>query len=61
MGLFSIKRKKPSKRKKKIEIKQRAEIRDKGDIVRNDTLHKAPTKIVLPTNGITFKVKIRKK
>ena len=56
---------KPKKRKRKIRIKQKAAIVRKDSIqrdsVRNDTLPKAPVKTVLPTNGITFKVKMRKK
>lgn len=31
------------------------------DTVKSDTIRKAPAKTVLPTNGITFKVKLRKK
>jgi hypothetical protein len=56
---------KPKKRKGKIRIKQKAAIVRKdsvrSDSVRNDTLPKAPAKTTLPTNGITFKVKMRKK
>lgn len=55
----------PRKRRGKIRIKQRALIQRKdsvsNDTLRRDTLRKAPTKTVLPTNGITFKVKLRKK
>ena len=57
--------KKTKKRKGKIRIKQKAAIVRKDSIqrdsIRNDTLPKAPAKTVLPTNGITFKVKVRKK
>ena len=52
--------KKTKKRKGKIRIKTGAKI-VKKDSVRNDTLPKAPAKTTLPTNGITFKVKVRKK
>ena len=52
------------KRKGKIKISSSARIVEKNDatrVTRRDTLKKAPVKTVLPTNGITFKVKIRKK
>jgi len=52
------------KRKGKIKFKQNAQLihkKDKTDVARKDTMPKAPVKTVLPTNGITFKVKIRKK
>lgn len=51
---------KPKKRKRKIRIKTGAKV-VKKDSVKNDTLPKAPSKTTLPTNGITFKVKMRKK
>ena len=51
---------KPKKRKRKIRVRTGAKV-VKKDSVRNDTLPKAPTKTTLPTNGITFKVKMRKK
>jgi hypothetical protein len=57
--------KKTKKRKGMIRVKQKVAIVRKDSIqrdsARNDTLPKAPTKTVLPTNGITFKVKMRKK
>ena len=57
--------KKTKKRKGKIRIRTGAKVVRKDSIqrdsVRNDTLPKAPAKTVLPTNGITFKVKMRKK
>ena len=59
-----LKRKKGKKRKGKVKLTQRARIVEKNDatmVSRRDTLKKAPVKNVLPTNGITFKVKIRKK
>ena len=52
------------KRKGKIKISSSSRIVEKNDatrVTRRDTLKKAPVKTVLPTNGITFKVKIRKK
>ena len=52
--------KKTKKRKGKIRVKTGAKV-VKKDSVRNDTLPKAPAKTILPTNGITFKVKMRKK
>ena len=65
---------KPKKRKRKIKksirIAQKFAIvrkdslqRDtvRKDTVKSDTIRKAPAKTVLPTNGITFKVKLRKK
>ena len=59
------KRTKARKRVKgKVKLTQRARIVEKNDatrVARRDTLKKAPVKNVLPTNGITFKVKIRKK
>ena len=51
---------KPKKRKRKIRIKTGAKV-VKKDSVKNDTLPKAPAKTTLPTNGVTFKVKMRKK
>lgn len=51
---------KPKKRKGKIKVSQNARVRKKSE-QRKDTIPKAPAKTVLPTNGITFKVKIRKK
>lgn len=57
-------RTKKRKRKGKVKISSSARIVEKNDatrVARRDTLKKAPVKTVLPTNGITFKVKIRKK
>ena len=51
---------KSKKRKRKIRVRTGAKVVRK-DSVKNDTLPKAPAKTVLPTNGITFKVKMRKK
>ena len=59
-----LKRNKGKKRKGKIKISSSARLVEKNDatrVARADTLKKAPVKTVLPTNGITFKVKIRKK
>ena len=59
-----LKRNKVKKRKGKIKISSSARLVEKNDatrVERADTLKKAPVKNVLPTNGITFKVKIRKK
>ena len=59
-----LKRNKVKKRNGKIKFKQTARLVEKNDatrVARADTLKKAPVKNVLPTNGITFKVKIRKK
>ena len=59
-----LKRNKGKKRKGKIKISSSARLVEKNDatrVARDDTLKKAPVKTVLPTNGITFKVKIRKK
>lgn len=58
------KKRKGSTRKGKITISQKAQIIQKNDKIKvqqPDTLRKAPTKTTLPTNGITFKVKVRKK
>ena len=63
-------KKKKRKIKKSVRIAQKFAIvrkdsvqRDtvRKDTVKSDTIRKAPTKTVLPTNGITFKVKLRKK
>ena len=63
-------KKKKRKIKKSIRIAQKFAIvrKDslqresvKKDTVKSDTIRKAPAKTVLPTNGITFKVKLRKK
>lgn len=59
----------PKKRKRrvkrKVKLNQSLSIVKKdsvqNDTLRRDTLKKAPTKTVLPTNGITFKVKLRKR
>lgn len=64
----------PKKRKRKVKrrirITQKASIvrkdslqRDtvRRDTVKSDTIRKAPTRTILPTNGVTFKIKIRKK
>ena len=51
---------KPKKRKRKIRIKTGAKV-VKKDSVKNDTLPQMPVKKVVPDNGATFKVKIRKK
>ena len=59
-----LKRNKGKKRRGKIKISSSARLVEKNDatrVARADTLKKAPVKNVLPTNGITFKVKIRKK
>lgn len=59
-----LKRNKGKKRKCKIKFKQTARLVEKNDstsVASRNTLKKAPVKNVLPTNGITFKVKIRKK
>ena len=59
-----LERNKGKKRKGKIKISSSARLVEKNDatrVARADTLKKAPVKNVLPTNGITFKVKIRKK
>ena len=51
--------------KRKVRISQKARIQKKdsvqNDTLKHDTLMKAPAKTVLPTNGITFKVKLHKK
>ena len=53
---------KPKKKKikRKVKIKTGAQIKKK-DSVRVDTLPQMPVKKVVPDNGATFKVKIRKK
>jgi hypothetical protein len=58
-------KKRKRKVKRKVRITQKARIQKKdsvsNDTLKRDTLRNAPTKTVLPTNGITFKVKLRKK
>lgn len=57
-------KKRKGSRRGKITITQKAQIIQKNDKIKvqqPDTLRKAPTKTTLPTNGITFKVKVRKK
>lgn len=59
-----LKRNNGKKRKGKIKFKQTSRLVEKNDdtsVASRNTLKKAPVKTVLPTNGITFKVKIRKK
>lgn len=59
-----VRRRRLKKRKGKIKVSQKARLVEKNDatrVARRDTLKKAPVKTALPTNGITFKVKIRKK
>lgn len=51
---------KPKKKKGKIRIKTGARMKRKSEQPK-DTLKKAPIKTTLPTNGITFKVKVKKK
>lgn len=57
----------PKKRKRrvkrKVKLKKSVAIRNRKDSTVIDTtgMRKAPTKTVLPTNGVTFKVKLRKK
>lgn len=51
---------KRNKRKGKIKIRKSVGLRKKSEQPK-DTLKKAPVKNTLPINGITFKVKIRKK
>jgi hypothetical protein len=51
---------KKRKVKRKVSVSTKAKFRKKSEQPK-DTLKKAPVKTVLPTNGITFKVKIRKK
>ena len=57
--------KKTKKRKGKIRVRTGAKVVRKDsvqrDSVRNDTLPQMPVKKVIPDNGATFKVKIRKK
>lgn len=57
--------KKTKKRKGKIRVRTGAKVVRKDSIqrdsARNDTLPQMPIKKVVPDNGATFKVKIRKK
>ena len=50
--------KQAKKAKAKIKVTQKAKVRKKSEQPK-DTLKKAPVKV--PSNGATFKVKIRKK
>ena len=47
-------------RKRKVKVSSQARVRKKND-VKNDTLPQIPIKRVIPDNGVTFKVKVRKK
>lgn len=46
--------------RRKVRVSTKAKVRKKSEQPK-DTIPKAPVKTTLPTNGITFKVKIRKK
>jgi hypothetical protein len=48
-----------AKKKRRVRIKQKAQVRKKGE--GRDSLKQMPTKRVLPDNGATLKVKLRKK
>jgi hypothetical protein len=62
MGKPKVRKQTSSKRKARGKIKFLRQIRlRKKDEMPKDTIPKAPVKTVLPTNGITFKVKMRKK
>jgi hypothetical protein len=62
MANFKKPRKSASKRKGKVVVHQKVEVRSKSkESGKNDTLPKAPVQTLLPTNGVTFKVKMRKK
>lgn len=55
---------KPKKRRGKIKFRQFAKIIEKNDatkVAKRDTIPQMPTKRVIPDNGATFKIKIRKK
>ena len=55
---------KPKKRRGKIKFRQSAKIIEKNDatkVAKRDTIPQMPTKRVIPDNGATFKIKIRKK
>jgi hypothetical protein len=51
---------KPKKRKGKIRVRTGAKV-VKKDSVRNDTLPQMPIKKIVPDNGATFKIKLRRK
>lgn len=57
--------KRPVRKRKctcKCHVRQSLEMRKKGQqIAKRDTLPQAPAQTLLPTNGVTFKVKMRKK
>jgi len=60
MATQKKKRSKPRKKKGSVIVSQKAKIVKKGaQTAKKDTLPNAPTKI--PSNGATFKVKIRRK
>jgi hypothetical protein len=46
-------------KKRKLRVRQKASVRKKGE--GKDSLKQMPTKRVLPDNGATLKVKLRKK
>ena len=61
-------KKRKRKVKRKVKLKKSVAIRNRKDSTAIDStvidttgMRKAPTKTVLPTNGVTFKVKLRKK
>jgi hypothetical protein len=51
---------KPKKRKRKIKLSQRARVRKKNE-EKNDTMPQMPIKKIVPDNGATFKIKLRRK
>lgn len=51
---------KPKRRKRKIRIKTGAKV-VKKDSVRNDAMPQMPIKKIVPDNGATFKIKLRRK
>lgn len=57
-----VRRRKAKKRKGKVTIKEHVKVRSKRTKRANtDTLPNAPTRKTLPDNGVTFKIKIRRK
>ena len=51
---------KPKKRKGKIKVSQKARVRKKSEQTK-DTMPQMPIKKIVPDNGATFKIKIRRK
>lgn len=52
-------KRKPKKRKAKVKVSTNTRLKKKGENI--DSLPKAPTETRVPSNGIVFRVKARRK